>query len=123
MHELAGYPLNIANRYYAVEEPAVEGMVRIHCSKGAPRCRLESHFHGFRTTTLFNAEELENWRQYRDVVRVFLERHLVRNVPPQELPEPGLSINPSPTRAACMRDQAAQGRVGPEILRRMGLDQ
>ena len=118
-----GYPLGIANLFYAVDEPTAENMVRIHCSKGAPRCRIESHFHGFRTTTWFNGEDLEDWRQYRDVVRDFLERRLIRNVPPQEVPEPGLSINPSPTRVACMRDQAAQGRVDPEILRRMGLDQ
>src|SRR6476646_9442930 len=118
---MVGYPLGIANLFYAVDEPAVEDVVRIRCSKGAPRCRLESHFHGFRTTTWFNGEDLENWRQYRDVVRDVLERRLIPSVPPQEWPEPGLSINPSPTRVACMRDQAAQGHIDSETLRRMGL--
>jgi|1185.fasta_scaffold88616_2 hypothetical protein len=122
MQELVGYPLNSANVFYAIDEAKVEDMVRIRCSKGAPRCGLESQFRDFRTTTLFNGEDLENWRRYRDAVRDFLEQHLIRSVPAQQFPEPGLSINPSPTRVACMRDQAVQGRVNAETLRRMGLD-
>jgi hypothetical protein len=122
MRELVRYPHNVANLFYAIDEPTGENMVRIHCSKGAPRCQLGSQFHGLRTTTFFNGEDLENWRLYRDAVRTFLERHLIRGIPPREMPEPGLHINPSPTRVACMRDQAAHGRLDTEILRRMGLN-
>jgi hypothetical protein len=122
MQELVGYPLNAANVFYAIDQAKAEDMVRIRCAKGAPRCGLESQFHDFRTTTHFNGEDLANWRRYRDAVRDFLERHLIRSVPAREFPEPGLSINPSPTRVGCMRDQAARGRVTGETLRRMGLD-
>src|SRR5215217_1280167 len=50
IQELLGYPLNSANVFYAVDEAKTEDMVRIHCSKGAPRCSLEGQFHGLGTT-------------------------------------------------------------------------
>jgi hypothetical protein len=68
---------------------------------------------------LINSDDLENWRNYRDVVRQFLAAHTVRNVPAQQPADPGLHINPDPDFVSCMHEMAAS--VGAEAMRRMGL--
>jgi hypothetical protein len=122
MQELVSAPLREANRFYYVDDPDTEQMVDIHCSKGAPRCRLHGHFQGFRTTTFFNAEDLENWRNYRDAVRDFLNKHLVRSKPAQAMLDPGRHINPPSELVACMKDMQTKGSIDAATLERMGLD-
>jgi hypothetical protein len=122
MQELVSYPHAVANEFYYVDNDDTDRVVRISCSKGAPRCQLHGHFAGFNTVTFFNAEDLQNWRDYRDGVRSFLTSHLVRSVPAKTPPDPGLHSNPAPELVACMRDMAAKGRIDPATMNRMGMD-
>jgi hypothetical protein len=119
LQELLPYPLNTANRFYLIAEDANE-MIRISCSKGAPRCQLHDHFAGFQTTTFFNADDIENWKTYRDTVRRFLATHTVRVAPPHSPVETGLHASGQTPFGACMRE--LKSVVGADTLRRMGLD-
>jgi hypothetical protein len=117
--ELLPYPLNAANEFYLLAEDPNE-MIRISCSKGAPRCRLHDHFAGFQTTTFFSAEEIANWKTYRDTVRQFLAAHTVRVVPPKTPVETGSHSSGQTPFGLCMRE--LEPIVGANTLRRMGLD-
>jgi hypothetical protein len=119
MKELLPYPLNEANQFYLLAEDASE-MIRISCSKGAPRCELHDHFEGFLTTTFFNAEEIANWKTYRDAVRQFLAAHTVRITPPKTPVETGFHSDRQAPFGVCMRE--LKPIVGADTLRRMGLD-
>jgi hypothetical protein len=119
LKELLPYPLNAANQFYLLAEDANE-MIRISCSKGAPRCQLHDHFASFQTTTFFNAEEIANWKTYRDTVRQFLTTHTVRITPPKTSVETGLHSSGQTPFGACMRE--LEPIVGADTLRQMGLD-
>jgi hypothetical protein len=118
MRELLPYPLNSANKFYFIDDDG-EQMIRISCSKGAPRCQLHDHFAGFQTTTFLNADDISNWRLYRDGVRRFLNEHTVRRKPATLEVDPGRFGNPDPAFVACMWDM--QASIGADMLRRMGL--
>lgn len=118
--ELLPYPLNAANEFYLLAEDANE-MIRISCSKGAPRCRLHDHFASFQTTTFFNAVEIANWKTYRDTVRQFLAAHTMRVTQPTTPVETGVHSSGQTPFGACMRE--LEPLVGSDTLRRMGLDQ
>ena len=117
MQELLPYPHNSANVFFFIDDDP-EQMIRIHCSNGAPRCRLQGHFRGFQTTTFINGDDLANWRTYRDEVRKFLAAHTVRVVPPGRAADHGLHGAPSAALSACM--WSMEKSVGADTLRAMG---
>ena len=119
MKELLPYPLNEANLFYFLSENSSE-TVSIFCSKGAPRCELHGNFAGFRTTTVFNAEDIANWRTYRDAVRQFLAEHTVRLIPPNTPLETGFHTDRKAPFGVCMRELGTIVRVN--TLREMGAD-
>ena len=103
MQELTSYPLNAANMFYFVDGDT-EQMVRISCTKGAPRCQLHDSINGLETIIFLEADDLANWRTYRDEIRNFLAAHVVRHVPPASAPDPGKR---PPAVAECMREMEA----------------
>lgn len=119
MKELLPYPLNEANHFYFLSEDTSQ-MISIWCSKGAPRCQLQDNFAGFLTTTFFNAEDLADWKRYRDAVRQFLTAQTVRLTPPKAPIETGFHSDRKAPFAVCMRELGAI--VGADTLREMGVD-
>jgi len=81
---------------------------------------MRGSFAGFLTTTFFNAEDIANWKTYRDTVRRFLAAHTVRLTPPETLVETGFHTDRKAPFGACMRELGAI--VGADTLRQMGLD-
>jgi len=119
MKELLPYPLNEANHFYFLGEETSQ-MVSISCSKGALRCQLHDNFRGFLTTTFFNAEDIANWKTYRDTVRKFLGAHTVRFTPPETPVETGFHSGRKAPFGVCMRELGTI--VGADTLRQMGVD-
>jgi hypothetical protein len=117
MKELLSYPRNSADVFYYIHDDPDE-MIRIYCPKGAPRCELQDHFRGFRTTTAFEGDDLVNWKVYRDAVRHFLATYTVRVTPPRVPADHGVHTNPSGALSACMWEMDKS--IGAETLRRMG---
>jgi hypothetical protein len=117
VQELLPYPLNAANQFFFIDGDGDE-MVRISCSKGAPRCQMHDHIGTLQTTILFNADDLANWRNYRDAVRQFLTAHSVR-AKAGTLLETGRHIDPAAEYMACM--QSMTDVIGADTLRGMGL--
>lgn len=118
MKELLPYPLNEANHFYLLAENTSE-MISISCSKGAPRCELHDNFAGFGTITFFNADDIANWRTYRDTVRQFLAAHTVRRTPPKTPVETGVHSDRNAPFGVCMRELGPI--VGPDTLQQMGV--
>jgi hypothetical protein len=119
MKELLPYPLNEANHFYFLVEEQNQ-MVSIFCSKGARRCQLHDNFRGFLTTTFFNAEDIANWKTYRDAARKFLASHTVRFTQPETPVETGFHSDRNTPFGVCMRELGTI--VGADTLRQMGLD-
>jgi hypothetical protein len=117
MKELLSYPRNSANVFYFIDDDP-EQMIRIYCSKGAPRCQLEDHFNGFQTTTFIDGNDLANWRTYRDAVRKFLAEHTVRVVPPRVTVDYSQHVGPPGALSACAWDM--EQSIGADTLRAMG---
>jgi hypothetical protein len=119
MKELVPYPLNEANHFYFLSEDRSE-MVSISCYKGVLRCEMRGGFAGFLTTTFFNAEDIANWRTYRDTVRQFLAAHTVRLIPPKTPVATGFHTDRKAPFGVCMRELGTF--VGADTLRQMGVD-
>jgi hypothetical protein len=117
MQELISYPRNSADVFYYIHDDPNE-MVRIYCTKGVPSCELQDHFQGFRTTTLFDGDDLVNWRVYRDAVRHFLASYTVRVRPPGAPVDHGVHANASGALSACMWEM--EKSIGATTLHNMG---
>lgn len=116
--EYATYPLNKANEFFYIDRN-IDDMIWIRCGQGAARCNLHDRFNGFATKTFFNADDLENWRNYRDTVRSWLKQHLVGVWPAEKAIESGLHVNPPSAYVACMREM--EEIAGPRTQHRMSI--
>jgi hypothetical protein len=103
MKDFASFPLDEADVFYFVDG-AVSDMVRISCSRGAPRCQMETALGGFSSVIFFNQEDLPIWRELRSKVTELVDGYTISKLGSEDGPHANSFYNPDPRRIDCMRE-------------------